>query len=171
MFATLLHLWFFSANPPHFQNQIVMFLDSQKSFSHLPEVRTQLCWENLSPPGILWWGYEIQWDKGFLLQPRSGSHHGSCHCAWCLLFVRGKPLSCSISIDTEPLERFFRARNISVKAPCFFWNDDQQISQLFCNYFLQIEKFPSRMQREAYKTQKANEPSKPREGHPLRLYR
>lgn len=45
-----------------------------------------------------------------------------------------------------------------MKATCLFGNDDQQIGQIFCNYFLQIEKLPSRKQKEAYKTQEANEP-------------
>lgn len=58
-------------------------------------------------------------------------------------------------------EGFFWAehqRKIPMKATCLFGNDDQQIGQIFCNYFLQIEKLPSRKQKEAYKTQEANEP-------------
>lgn len=45
-----------------------------------------------------------------------------------------------------------------MKAPCLFWNNDQQIGQVFYNYFFQIENFSPRRQREAYKTQEAIEP-------------
>lgn len=45
-----------------------------------------------------------------------------------------------------------------MKAPCLFQKDDQQIGQVFCDYFFQIEKLSPRRQREAYKTEEANEP-------------